>query len=166
MSTLCIYIFRCDCHNERLFFPCTSLSGWSYSSTVFFVSYELHLYMLCYVRLILPSQSVTVCSLHFADRDMVCRMYLLCRWKVCKDEAVCCSPFRIDGIMMRQYPVMKSEATPHYLQLQFVHDRPSFLYSPASLMSSFLFLFGTCYGLFFSWSKLEMYVFVHAGWRT
>lgn len=61
------------------------------------------------------------------------------RWKVCMDEAVCCSPIRIDGIMMRQDPVMKSEATPHYLELQFVHDRPSFLYSPVSLMSSFLF---------------------------
>lgn len=43
--------------------------------------------------------------------------------------------------MMRQDPVMKSEATPHYLELQFVHDRPSFLYSATSLMSSFLFRF-------------------------
>jgi len=64
-------------------------------------------------------------------------MCLVCRWKACKGEPVCCSPSRIGGIMMRRDPVMKSEATPHYLELQFVHDRPSFLYSAASLMSSF-----------------------------
>ena len=112
-----------------------------YRSTVFSVRYELRLYTLCYVRLILSSQSVTGTAVFTLPTGTWFVGCLLCRWKVCKGEAVCWSPSRIDGIMMRQYPVMKSEATPHYLELQFVHDRPSFLYSPASLMSCFLFRF-------------------------
>jgi hypothetical protein len=89
----------------------------------------------------------------------------VCRWKVCKGETVCCSPSRIDGIMMRQDPVMKSEATPHYLELQFVHDRPSFLYSPASLMSSFLFRFWyMLWALFFRGRNWRcMFLYVQAG---
>jgi hypothetical protein len=43
-----------------------------------------------------------------------------------------------DGITMKLYPVMKSEATPYCLELRCVYGRPSFLYAPTSLMSSFL----------------------------
>jgi hypothetical protein len=39
---------------------------------------------------------------------------------------------------MKLYPVMQSEGTPYCLELRCVYGRPSFLYAPTSLMSSFL----------------------------
>jgi hypothetical protein len=81
--------------------------------------------------------------LHFTDARVCTWLYgicfLLCR-NICRNEPVCLcatSSSCEDGITMKRYPVMKSEATPYFLKLRCVHDRPSFLYALTSLMSSF-----------------------------
>lgn len=81
--------------------------------------------------------------LYFTDArtyTLVCKVCLLLRWNIYRNEPVCLcgtSSSCEEGITMKLCPVMKSEATPNFLKLRRVYDRPSFLYALTSLMSSF-----------------------------